>query len=168
MDDREQMTAMWWAGGIAALVLALLRRRRRRCCDPSVGGWTATPAWDGDGRMSNASGFRSFVAQQRPCWRYDAVSGALAILGVDPGGDAPTGPITVERAPSAGSGEIAVTLTYDHGGDDSVAAIRYQFVFVDEAVVGGTPGALLLLEGRREFRCQPGRGHTDWGTHLCL
>lgn len=169
MDDRQRMTAMWSAGGVTALVLALLcRRRRRRCCDPSVGGWTGPPAWDGDGQMVNTDAFRSFMAQAMPCWRHDAVSVALAILGVAPGGDAPTGPVTVERAPSAGSGEVDVTLTYDHEGDDSVAATRYRFLLVDEAVVDGTPGVFRLLEGHREFRCQPGRGQTDWGTDLCL
>jgi len=57
---------------------------------------------------------------------------------------------------------------FEHEGDDSVAATRYRFTFVDEAVVGGTPSVYRLLEGVREFRCQPGRGQTDWGPDLCL
>lgn len=156
------------ATGLAALVAALLRRLRRRCCDASVGAWADDPSWGADGRMTNVAAFVGFVEDRRPCWRHYPVSSALAVVGIDPGSDAPMAPVTVERAPSAGSGEVDVTLVFEHEGDDSVAATRYRFTFVDEGYVGGTSGELRLLEGVREFRCQPGRGHTDWGTELCL
>lgn len=156
------------ATGLAALVAAVLRRRCRRCCDASIGAWTDDPSWGADGRMTNVASFVTFVDDRRPCWRHYPVAAALAAVGIDPGGDAPMAPVTAERAPSAGSGEVDVTLVFEHEDDDSVAATRYRFIFVDEAYVGGTPGAFRLLEGLREFRCQPGRGHTDWGTELCL
>lgn len=163
---------LWpWAAPIAgsgALVLALLRCRRRRCCDPAAGAWPDAPVWAGDGRMSNVAGFVGFVDGADPCWRYDAVSSALAVLGIDPGTDAPIAPVLLERGPSAGSGEVDVVLVRELDGDDSVAAERYRFTFVDEGYVGGTAGAFRLLEGMRQFRCQPGRGQTDWGTDLCL
>lgn len=52
--------------------------------------------------------------------------------------------------------------------DDSLAASRHRFTFVDEAFVGGSSGTYRLIAGLREFRCQPGRGQTDWGPELCL
>lgn len=109
-----------------------------------------------------------FVEDRRPCWRHYPVASAFAIIGIDPTGDAPMDTVAVDRAPSAGSGEVDVTLTYDVEGDDSVAAIRYRFTFVDEAFVGGSSGTHRLVHGLREFRCQPGRGQTDWGPELCL
>jgi hypothetical protein len=118
--------------------------------------------------MTNVDAFRMFVDDARPCWRHYPPAIALAILGIDPSGDEPLEPVIVQRAPSAGSGEVDVTLVFEHEGDDSVAATRYRFTFVDEAFVGGTAGVFRLLEGMREFRCQPGRGQTDWGPAPCL
>lgn len=156
------------AVGLLGLIAAIFRRWRRACCDPAVGGWTEDPAWSADGLLGNVGAFNDFVAETRPCWRHDAISAALAALGIDPSGDAPMDTVVVSRAPSAGSGEVDVTLVYEVEGDDSVAGIRYRFTFVDEAFVGGTAGVYRLVEGRREFRCQPGRGQTDWGPELCL
>ena len=156
------------ATGLAGLVVAFLRRCLRRCCDASIGAWTDVPARGSDGSMTNVDAFRTFVEDQRPCWRHYPLAAAFAILGIDPSGDAPIEPTIVERAPSAGSGEVDVTLVFEHEGDDSTAATRYRFTFVDEAFVGGTAGVFRLLEGMREFRCHPGRGQTDWGPELCL
>ena len=155
------------ATGLAGLVV-LVRRCRSRCCASSVGAWTDAPAWAADGRMTNVEAFRTFVDDARPCWRHYPPAAALALVGIDPGGDAPTEPVTVQRAPSAGSGEVDVTLVFEHADDDSVAATRYRFTFVDEAFLGGTAGRFRLLEGMREFRCQPGRGQTEWSPELCL
>jgi hypothetical protein len=163
---------LWpWAGpvaGIVALLLAFLRCRRRRCCDPAAGAWPVAPTWGSDGKLTNLAGFVAFVDDADPCWRYDAISSALAVLGVDPGGDAPVAPVLVERSPSAGSGEVDVILIREVDGDDAVAAERHRFTFVDEGFVGGTPGAFRLLDGLRQLRCHPGRGQTDWGTDPCL
>lgn len=156
------------ATGLAGLVAALLCRLRRRCCDPAVAAWPDEPAWGDDGLMTNVEAFRSYVESARPCWRHDPIGSSLAILGIDPGADAPIDTVTVDRAPSAGSGEVDVTLTYDLEGDDSVAGKRYRFTLVDEAFVGGSAGTYRLIQGRREFRCHPGRGQTDWGPELCL
>jgi hypothetical protein len=168
MDEQRWRTAAWSAAGVIALLLAILCRRRRTGCDGSVGAWDDSPSWGGDGRMTNVDGFTTFVDDRSPCWRYDAISSALAVLGIDPGSDGPAGPVLLERAPSAGSGEVDITLTYEIEDDDSVVGRRYRFTFVDEVFTGGTAGIWRLLEGLREFRCQPGRGQTDWGTDLCL
>ncbi len=167
MDRRTTRTLT--GTGLGVGLIALLRwLRRRRCCDPSAGAFDAGPTWSDTGQMTNVDVFQAFVDDKEPCWRHYPVAAALAIVGFDPHGDPLLAPVTVEQAPSAGSGEVDVTLVFDHEGDDAVAATRYRFTFVDEAFTGGTAGRYRLLAGLREFRCQPGRGHTDWGPELCL
>lgn len=165
---QRKLAGVLSATGLAGIAAALVRRCRRRCCDPSVEAWTDAPTWGADGRMTNVEAFRTFVDDARPCWRHYPPAAALTLVGIDPGGDEPLEPVIVQRAPSAGSGEVDVTLVFEHEGDDSVAATRYLFTFVDEAFIGGTAGLFRLVEGMREFRCQPGRGQTDWGPDLCL
>lgn len=165
--DRKS-AGMWSAAGLLGAVLAALRRYRRRCCDPSVGAWTGAASWGTDGRMTNVGTFQTFVEDARPCWRHYPVAAALALIGIDPGGDPTIEPVIVQLAPSAGSGEVDVVLTFEHEADDSVAATRYRCTFVDEAFVGGTAGSFRLVDALREFRCHPGRGHSDWGPSLCL
>lgn len=165
---RRVLAGVMSTTGLVGAILALVRRCRRRCCDPSVGAWTDAPTWGADGHMGNVTTFRTFVDDARPCWRHDPVAASFALLGTDPGSDAPMGPVIVERSPSAGSGEVDVTLVFEHEGDDSVAATRYRATFVDEAFVAGTAGVFRLIEAVREFRCQPGRGQTEWGPDLCL
>lgn len=166
--DRKTSRALS-ATGIGAALLALLRwLRRRRCCDPSVGAWDGAPTWSETGQMTDVEAFQSFVDSARPCWRHYPIAAALAVIGFDPRSDHLSPPATVEQGPSAGSGELDVTLVFEHEDDDSVAATRYRFTFVDEGFVGGTADRYRLLAGLREFRCQPGRGQTDWGPELCL
>lgn len=156
------------ATGIAAAVAALRRRKAQPCCDPAVGEWSGHPSWADDGTMANVDTLVAFVDATKPCWRHYPPAMALAIIGFDPRAQDPMEPVVVDRAPSAGSGEIDLTLTFEHVGDDSVAATRYRFTFVDEAVVDGSPGVFRLLAAVREFRCHQGRGQTDWGPQLCL
>lgn len=137
-----------------------------RCCDPDVGAWGASPAWSSTGHMTNVTALNDFVEDHDPCWRHYPIDAAFAILGVDPTGDAPTTPARVERAPGAGSGEVDVSLVYEEA-DDSVAATRYRFTFLDEGATGGSDGVFRLAQGMREFRCHPGRGHEDWGPTPC-
>lgn len=160
-------------GGVAAL-LALWRKRRRkrrrrsRCCESGTVAWPAMPSWNADGSMSNVDDYNDFVASERPCYRHYPEAAAQAILGMDPTGASPQSQFLLRYGPSAGSGETDVIITVETLGDDSVEATRYRFTFADEAVLGGTPGVHRLLVGLREVRCHEGRGHTDWGTDLCL
>jgi hypothetical protein len=138
------------------------------CCTPDVGAWSGQPAWASDGRLTNVASFVAFVVAEDPCWRFYPVTSALALVGTDPASQAPEQTVIVDSAPSAGSGEVDVTLTYEGVKDDSVAAMRYRLTFEDEAFSNGTAGAFKLVAGMREVRCQPGRGQQDWGTDLCL
>lgn len=165
---KRPWSALLAATGIAALVAAWRRSRGGAGCDPDVGAWTGTPTWADDGHMANVAAFVDFVRDAAPCWRHYPPAAALALIGFDPRADSPMEPVIVDRAPSAGSGEVDLTLTFEHAADDSVAATRYRFTFVDEGYLGGTSGVFRLLSGVREFRCQPGRGQTDWGPELCL
>lgn len=126
------------------------------------------PEWDADGTMSNVDEFNAFGSEERPCYRHYPEAAAQAILGMDPTGASPQSQFLLRYGPSAGSGETAVILTIETPGDDSVEATRYHLTFADETALGGTPGVHRLLAGRREFRCHEGRGHTGWGTELCL
>lgn len=162
----------WWkrllaASGLAGL-LAALCKRKGRCCRSGTVRWLNSPDWATDGSLANIASFNTHLANARPCYRHYPESAAQAILGMDPAGGSPQAPFTLAYGPSAGSGETDVTITFESLEDDSVAATRYRFTFVDEGFVGGTAGEHRLLHGLREFRCQPGRGHTDWGTDLCV
>lgn len=164
---RRALVRLLSLAGLSGL-LAWLLRWWRRCCDPSVGAWTGAPTWDGGGRMTNTGDVRAFVDARRPCWRHHPTAMALAVIGLDPQDSGLVETVELQRAAGGGSGEVAVTATREHEGDDSVAATRYRFVFVDAGFTGGTPGIFLLVDGIREFRCQPSRGHTDWSPELCV
>ncbi len=153
--------------GLAGL-LAALCKPKKRCCRSGTLAWPQSPDWTPGGSLANVASFNAHLTTARPCYRHYPESAAQAILGMDPAGASPQEPFTLAYGPSAGSGETDVTITFESLEDDSVAAIRYLFTFVDEGYVGGTAGVQRLLHGRREFRCQPGRGHTDWGTDLCV
>ncbi len=121
--------------------------------------------------MRNVQAFVDFVDDRDPCWRHYPIASALAVLGEDPGGASPLR-LRIDVGLGGGSGEVSVRISPlwsgEDGADDSVAAVRYTFTLADEAVLGGTPDQYRLLAGLREVRCQPGRGHTRWGTRPCL
>jgi hypothetical protein len=63
---------------------------------------------------------------------------------------------------AADGGRTVVTVTYENLPDDSVAAERYELVFV------GDGGDTFLESGSWASRCQPGRGHQEFSLGLCL
>ena len=71
---------------------------------------------------------------------------------------------TEERVSSvlADGGRTVVTVIYDGLPDDSVAAERYELVFIGEG------DEMIIESGSWASRCQPDRGHQDWDTGLCL
>lgn len=118
--------------------------------------------------MTNVEAFRTFVDDARPCWRHYAPAAALTLVGIDPRGDEPFEPVLVQRAPSAGSGEVDVTLVFEHEGDDSVAATNYRFTFVDEAFVGGTAGCSGCSRGCASSAASPAEARpTGARTSAC-
>jgi hypothetical protein len=62
-----------------------------------------------------------------------------------------------------GVANATVTVTFDHLADDSVAAVRYVLRFEDFG-----DDAIRLAAGSWSQRCQPGRGHEDFTTELCV
>jgi D-alanyl-D-alanine carboxypeptidase/Putative peptidoglycan binding domain len=62
-----------------------------------------------------------------------------------------------------GAANATVTVTIEHLADDSVAAVRYVLVFEDSG-----DDAIGLASGSWSQRCQPGRGHQDFSTDLCV
>lgn len=62
-----------------------------------------------------------------------------------------------------GGGEAVVLLTAYGLRDDSVRDERLRLLYRDNGV-----GTWELVDAGRQFRCQPGRGHEDWGPTLCL
>lgn len=118
--------------------------------------------------MTNVDDVNAFLAAERPCYRYYPEALAQAVLGMDPSGSQPQDPFTLAYHPGAGSGETDVTILFEDLEDDSVSAVRYVLTFGDEAVIGGSVGGHRLLAATRSLRCQPARGHQDWGPEPCL
>ena len=62
-----------------------------------------------------------------------------------------------------GAANATVTVTIDNLADDSIAAVRYVLRFEDFG-----NDAIRLAEGSWSQRCQPGRGHQEFSTELCV
>jgi hypothetical protein len=62
----------------------------------------------------------------------------------------------------ADGGRTVVIVVFDNLRDDSVAAHRFELVFV------GDGDDLILESGSWASRCQPGRGHQEFSTGLCV
>jgi hypothetical protein len=62
-----------------------------------------------------------------------------------------------------GAANATVTVTIEHLADDSIAAVRYALRFEDFG-----DDAIRLAAGSWSQRCQPGRGHQDFTTELCV
>jgi hypothetical protein len=69
--------------------------------------------------------------------------------------------LEVSSAPADG-GRTVVTVVVDGLPDDSIAAERFELVFV------GDGDDVLIESGSWAQRCWPGRGHQDWDVELCL
>lgn len=69
--------------------------------------------------------------------------------------------LDVSSAPADG-GRTVVTVVVDGLPDDSIAAERFELVFI------GGGDDVVLESGSWAQRCQPGRGHQDWDVELCV
>jgi hypothetical protein len=63
---------------------------------------------------------------------------------------------------TADGGRTVVTVLYENLPDDSVEAHRFELVFI------GDVDGLILESGSWAGRCQPGRGHQEFSTGLCI
>ena len=62
-----------------------------------------------------------------------------------------------------GAANATVTVTIEDLADDSIDAVRYVMRFEDFG-----DDAIRLATGSWSQRCQPGRGHQDFATDLCV
>ena len=69
---------------------------------------------------------------------------------------------TETRILSELGGQTVVLVTALGLADDSVRDERLQLVYVEDEY-----GTWELVEAGRQVRCQPGRGHADWGPGRC-
>lgn len=63
---------------------------------------------------------------------------------------------------AADGGRTLVTVEFEDLGDDSVAAERYEIVFV------GDGDEIFIESGSWASRCHEGRGHQDYQVALCI
>lgn len=68
---------------------------------------------------------------------------------------------TVSSLPADG-GRTVVTVIYEGLMDDSVAAERFELVFI------GSGDDIIFESGSYASRCQEGRGHQEFATGLCI
>jgi len=134
---------------------------------PCSAGTPDSAAWSGelwsyvdtaDGSIDVAE-FNEFLAGQPagvagPC---DAARVLLHLDRPDPQATA----VVVDTQPVAGGAVVTVTL--DGLLDDSVAAVRYIFEMTALPVA-----PVQITTGSWSQRCQPGRGHEDFSTELCV
>ena len=85
---------------------------------------------------------------------------ALEFLG-DPYANEESVTTDVTAEPADG-GRTVVIVTYEGLPDDSVAAVRFELVFVGDA------DDMIFESGSWASRCQEGRGHQEFSTGLCV
>lgn len=60
------------------------------------------------------------------------------------------------------NGNLLITLIHDNLMDDSVKGEKYVMELKN------TNDTWTVVAAKRNWKCREGRGHTDWGTELCL
>jgi hypothetical protein len=129
-----------------------------------------TPRWGGSleevwpsGQLQ-APGFNQVVADTRiaSTWKFDPREAAMVLLDLASIEDSLDVEIEHETLDDR---RTIVTVTQAGFLDDSVNATQHRFVF-DHPDGVGTP--VRFVEGTVATRCQPGRGHQDFRTELCV
>jgi hypothetical protein len=64
--------------------------------------------------------------------------------------------------------QAIVTITQTGVADDSIGGIRYRAELVPTSKAAPTGNQWKLVWAGSQVKCQPGRGHQDWTTELCL
>ena len=124
-----------------------------------TGGYTV----DFDTGIVDVSAYAAFLAEHGPP-STGAEGAALELLDnpyvEEPDGEGQPDP-DVSSIPADG-GRTVVTVVYEGLMDDSVAAERFELVFVGEA------DQMRLESGSWASRCQQGRGHQDFSIGFCV
>jgi hypothetical protein len=131
----------------------------------ACGGGEEAPAWSGppdpaaDGTVP-VDGFAAYADEVDEEWEGSAAMAAAEFLRLDERTAART---SIEGTASAeGTGPETVTVTLDGLLDDSVRAERWTLTFEPDGEI------YRLTEATWAQRCQPGRGHQDFGPEPCV
>jgi D-alanyl-D-alanine carboxypeptidase/Putative peptidoglycan binding domain len=137
-----------------------------RECSPQV---PNSSGWSGDintladtttGAV-NVAPFNDFLATAAVPVNRSPCDAARVLLHLDrPRQEGETVNVVVDPV---GAANATVTVTIDNLADDSIAAVRYVLRFEDFG-----NDAIRLAEGSWSQRCQPGRGHQEFSTALCV
>ncbi|MEX1104861.1 MAG: hypothetical protein WEB78_01570 [Ilumatobacteraceae bacterium] len=108
----------------------------------------------------SAPGFNDFIETQTPAAAGTAIDAAWMLLG----GDTAESGEAADVQEEPGTDEVTiVTVTRSNLMDDSIYATRHRFV------LKRLPDALFrFIEGEWSQQCQPGRGHAEFSTELCI
>ena len=120
---------------------------------------TAEPPRAGDPEPAMAF-VNENAARAKHSWAQSPVNMAARFLSIV-ASDART--LTVTQATAEPGDRTTVTAVQDGLLDDSVRAIRYELELVRQP-----DGTWRIDTVRRTTRCQPGRGHQDFGPALCV
>jgi hypothetical protein len=119
--------------------------------------------WDGrievdvETGIVSAPGFDEFLEAQPPVTATDAAWMLLGGNTAEPGET-----VDVQEEPGADDVTI-VTVTRSNLMDDSVYATRYRLVMQQMP-----DASFRFIEGQWSQQCQPGRGHAEFSTELCI
>jgi hypothetical protein len=109
----------------------------------------------------NVAPFNDFLLSASVPINRSPCDAARVLLHLDrPRQEAETASVAVDPE---GAANATVTVTIDNLADDSIAAVRYVLRFEDHG-----DDAIRLAAGSWSQRCQPGRGHQDFTTELCV
>jgi len=122
----------------------------------ATAGWAGSPETDVDTGSTSAPGLNEHIEENQPFWADEPTLFAHQIaqtLG-------PNEQVAVEFDESE---EPVITITTTGLLDDSTAAVR-RVVTTERA----DDGLLRFVSSTYGWRCQPGRGHQDYSTELCI
>jgi hypothetical protein len=121
--------------------------------------WEGPPAPSADGSVA-VDGFAEYTEDVDETWEGSAASAAAEFLRLDERTAART---TIQETTSAeGGGPANVVVTLDGLLDDPVRSERWTLTFNPE---GDT---YRLVEAQWAQRCQPERGHQNFGPDACV
>ncbi|MFK8022755.1 MAG: hypothetical protein AB8G26_02220 [Ilumatobacter sp.] len=129
---------------------------RRELGEVATQGWPEVGETSLDAAATTAPGLNEFISERQPFWAAQADTFAHQIVQTLGANETITFDFDDSPAPT-------ITVTTAGFLDDSVESA--QRVITTER---GEDGLLRFVSSTYGFRCQPGRGHQDYSTELCL